>query len=230
MCSSNGVGWSYGSFNNGQFSVAASSKSETTYIYSKHFELKANQIYTLSFESKEDNTSLNGRDMFILSDNYSTNNAILSTSFDMGSDWHKVVWTFTTTAAFSGVTDLRLRIDHNGSSDGSFATIYARSIKLEIGNKATDGSPAPEDIDAASQGYANSALAGAKQYSDAQIKVQSDSITEAVGKVDTFNGRMNTAEEKLTPTAINLVVKSQTEAIAAPASNLICDIFFFCSA
>jgi hypothetical protein len=93
---------------------------------------------------------------------------------------------------------------------------FTGSFNLSTGGSVLDyADNAANQAKKDAQGYANSALAGAKQYTDAQIKVQSDSITEAVGKVDTFNGRMNTAEEKLTPTAINLVVAEQTANIAS---------------
>jgi hypothetical protein len=99
---------------------------------------------------------------------------------------------------------------------------FTGSFNLSTGGSVLDyADNAANQAKKDAQGYANSALAGAKQYADAQIKVQSDSITETVGKVDTLNGRVNTAEEKLTPTAINLAVKSQTEAIAATAANSI---------
>lgn len=55
-------------------------------------------------------------------------------------------------------------------------------IKIEKGNKATDWSPAPEDLTADAQTKAAEALASAKTYADAQIKVTADSINQNITK------------------------------------------------
>jgi hypothetical protein len=145
---SNGNGWIAGTKNGTEFSLTRASTTETGYIYSRYFELKGNTTYTLSFESKEDET-IKSRDLFILSDSLWRSGVVIGKSFDKSSDWHKVVWTFTTPLNFNGVTDLRLRIDHNGSTDGSAATIWVRNVQLELGNKATDFTIPPEDVQAA---------------------------------------------------------------------------------
>ena len=60
---------------------------------------------------------------------------------------------------------------------------YYKLPKLERGNKATDWTPAPEDLTADAQAKAAEALASAKTYADAQIKVAADSISQNVSKV-----------------------------------------------
>lgn len=60
---------------------------------------------------------------------------------------------------------------------------YYKLPKLERGNKATDWTPAPEDLTADAQAKAAEALASAKTYADAQIKVTADSISQNVSKV-----------------------------------------------
>lgn len=54
--------------------------------------------------------------------------------------------------------------------------------KLEYGNKVTDWSPAPEDLQADATNKANKALSESKKYTDAQLKITSDSITSTVSK------------------------------------------------
>lgn len=54
--------------------------------------------------------------------------------------------------------------------------------KLEYGNKPTDWSPAPEDLQADATNKANSALTESKKYTDAQLKITSESITSTVSK------------------------------------------------
>ena len=53
---------------------------------------------------------------------------------------------------------------------------------MEYGNKATDWSPAPEDLQDDATTKANNALASAKTYADAQIKVTADGINQNVTK------------------------------------------------
>ncbi len=59
---------------------------------------------------------------------------------------------------------------------------YYKLPKLERGNKATDWTPAPEDLQDDATTKANNALASAKTYADAQIKVTADSINQKVTK------------------------------------------------
>lgn len=54
--------------------------------------------------------------------------------------------------------------------------------KLEYGNKVTDWSPAPDDLQADATNKANKALSESKKYTDAQLKITSDSITSTVSK------------------------------------------------
>lgn len=136
-----GTGWTYDNLSNGEFSLTRSATTETGYIYSGYFTLPPNTVVTLSFESKEVG-SIGSRDWFILSDTYPTDQNIATSSFPLSTTWVKNTFTYTTPNA---TTPVRLRIDHNGGT-GTAATIYARNIKLELGNKATDWTPAPEDL------------------------------------------------------------------------------------
>lgn len=83
--------------------------------------------------------------------------------------------TFTTKPNETGI---RLCITSN--KEGTSAKIT--KAKLEKGNKVTDWSPAPEDLTADAQAKAAEALASAKTYADAQIKVTADSINQKVSK------------------------------------------------
>ena len=60
--------------------------------------------------------------------------------------------------------------------------VYFFKVKLEVGNKPTDWTPAPEDLENDATTKADNALTEAKLYSDAQLKVSSDSITSTVSK------------------------------------------------
>ena len=57
--------------------------------------------------------------------------------------WVRLTWTF---QMYSEAEEGYLRIDHNGSADGSESTLYYTNVKVEKGQKATDWSPSPEDM------------------------------------------------------------------------------------
>ena len=212
--SSNGNGWGYDTRNGTEFSINRASTGETGYIYSGYFQLQGNQVYTLSFESKED-AKIISRDLFILSNAYASNSAILAWGFDKGVDWHKVIITFTTGPQFNGVSDLRLRIDHNGSYDGSSATIFVRNVKLEIGNKATDWTPAPEDVENRIDIVADSAESARSAADQAQYDANI-----ANGKLsDLANDNKLTAVEKQQTKTEWDIIASEYSKITSQAST-----------
>lgn len=85
--------------------------------------------------------------------------------------------------------------------------------KLEYGNKATDWTPAPEDFQDDATTKANNALASAKTYADAQIKVTADSINQNVSKK--FESASDETTDKLTELRqeVNSNIKQTGEAI-----------------
>ena len=86
-------------------------------------------------------------------------------------------------------------------------------IKIEKGNKATDWTPAPEDLTADVQAKADEALASAKTYADTQIKVTADSINQNVTKK--FESTSDETNDKLTELRqeVNSNVEQTGEAI-----------------
>lgn len=93
-------------------------------------------------------------------------------------------------------------------------TQWWSSPKLEFGNKATDWSPAPEDLQNDATTKANNALASAKTYADAQIKVSADSIKSEVSSVKT------TADSALSKaTSVEQTTNGLTTTIASVKST-----------
>ena len=84
----------------------------------------------------------------------------------------------------NGVVYVRIFVNNtSGNNTGTDRYVAAiRHIKVEKGNKPTDWSPAPEDLQNDATTKANNALTSAKTYADAQIKVSADSITSTVSK------------------------------------------------
>lgn len=133
-----------------------------------------------------------------------------SLTFTAGA-WHKVTGTFTTKANdYTGY----IRIDNNGSkTSGSAANLYVTRLKLEKGTKATDWTPAPEDVDASITAVDNKfASYSTTTQMQSAIDIAKNSITQSVsetyatktqvntvsGNVTTLTSRVSAAEQKLT--------------------------------
>ena len=98
--------------------------------------LELNEVYTCSFYAKADSVV----QLEIKDD--STNNEVLKYISITSTEWQRYTCTFTK------------HINNSTTSDVAFltrqanTTIYIKKIKIEKGNKATDWTPAPEDVDA----------------------------------------------------------------------------------
>ena len=112
---------------------------------------------------------------------------ILSKKTDSGKDWDyapskqfvlnekltKYTWTYTMP---SDIESFYIRFDNNASTDGQNATLYITDVKFEIGNKATDWTPAPEDVTS----DIDSKVSAAKS----EIKITTDAITQNVSNLN----------------------------------------------
>ena len=70
-------------------------------------------------------------------------------------------------------------VDFDTHSSTSGQMVLGR-VKVELGDKATDWSPAPEDTTSEAQAYASTAETTAKSYTDAQLQITSSSILSTV--------------------------------------------------
>ncbi len=91
-------------------------------------------------------------------------------------DWKRYSVTFTVTNNYKLDGNINMRVESSGYTNGS--ALYVAGIKLEKGNKATDWTPAPEDIDS--------------------------SIDAVDGKVTTLQGEYNTTKSKVATLETNL--------------------------
>ena len=125
--------------------------------------------YTLQFKYKTDDSSPVTFRVGVADTGYIIGNITAPAD----NTWRK--FTATYTAPMTGSLTIRIT-----SGTGR---ILIGVPKLEYGNKATDWTPAPEDFQDDATTKANNALASAKTYADAQIKVAADSISQNVSKV-----------------------------------------------
>lgn len=138
--------------------------------------------YTLQFKYKTDDSSPVTFRVGVADTGYIIGNITAPAD----NTWRK--FTATYTAPMTGSLTIRIT-----SGTGR---ILIGVPKLEYGNKATDWTPAPEDFQDDATTKANNALASAKTYADAQIKVTADSINQNVTKK--FESASDETTDKLT--------------------------------
>ena len=102
----------------------------------------------------------------------------------------KFSYTANSSYAVSGI-ELRL--------DNVTGKVTVSNMKLEYGNKATAWSPAPEDLKIDASNKANTALSESRKYTDAQLKITSDSITSSVSSTYTPKRYPDTHTDNNTP-------------------------------
>lgn len=144
--------------------------------------VEINKQYTVSFDIKADVATNISPTYGVLLLDFLNASYVRSTyiwiSGELTSDWKRFTHTFTVPNK-SDVVYLSIGLRNTDSIE----SVYFRKVKLEKGNKATDWTPAPEDFQDDATTKANNALASAKTYADAQIKVAADSINQNVSKV-----------------------------------------------
>ena len=133
------------------FERATTGTSENYIFTSRTDKVDVSTEYTFSCDLWV-NEPVSGVDLFWLSDTDASpqggtgyvNVTASSNVAHTDNIWQRVTWTFTTKA--NDRTGI-IRIDNNGSKvSGTNAILRVTNIKLEKGNKATDWTPAPEDV------------------------------------------------------------------------------------
>lgn len=118
-------------------------------------------------------------------------------NFEVGTDWTYIVGNFGTIPSGANSSDMSLGYVYvNTWSVGDWVEVAG--LKVEKGNKATDWSPAPEDVQADASNKANTALSESKKYTDAQLKITSESITSSVSKTYATKTELNTTNKNVT--------------------------------
>ena len=177
-----GVGWSKTDFDaeTRTFTRATTQTSESFVVLQNQTRLENNTTYTLSAWIRS-----NGQVKDV--DFYVYNKGISKTHSKQGiavtTDWQFVTFTFTTDSS-TDYSESTIRFDNNGSKTaGVNAILYVKEPKLERGNKATDWSLAPEDIDAlATQTYNNSAA-----YTNSYVASELSNFSAALGDLAWLN-------------------------------------------
>ena len=158
-------------------------------------QLEPNTQYTLSFEYKSEN--VRSVDLFFLT--FSKEHREKSNLPNTNGVWRKEIFTFTT--GNNPNQKGYIRIDNNGSALGNvISKLWTRLIKIERGNKPTDWSPAPEDIETqiqTEQQARTQAIATAKTATEAYARAQSElTKAQAIAEANKQAGIAITAEQQ----------------------------------
>lgn len=143
-----GVGWSKTDFDaeTRTFTRATTSTSESFVALINQTRLENNTTYTLSAWIKS-NGQVKDVDYFVY--NKSISKVHSKQGIAVTTNWQFVTFTFTTDSS-TDYSESTVRFDNNGSKTaGVNAILYVKMPKLEKGSKATDWSPAPEDVPSA---------------------------------------------------------------------------------
>ena len=194
-------GWAYETFNKDDREFTRGT-AETKKVYiqsSESFNLEKGKQYTLSFDAKQ-NGYVSTSEVFILPKTYATTGIALHvTGFTTSTTYQHKVITFIPDDSVTSLKNCSVRFDNNGSkTHGTKAILYIKNIKLEAGNKATDWSPAPEDLQSDATNKANNALSESRKYTDAQLKITSESISSSVSKTYATKTELSTTNGNVT--------------------------------
>lgn len=132
-----------------EFRKSNATTSENYFYCNNLFDLEEGQIYTLSFKAKQNGYLKDGgHDIYILPKTWTSTGIAYNPRIEnLTTEYQDYVFTFTPNVKASSLKSCQLRFDNEGSADGTEAILYVKDIKLEKGNKATDWTPAPEDVD-----------------------------------------------------------------------------------
>ena len=157
-------------------------------------QLEPNTQYTLSLEYKSQD--LRSVDLFFVANDYTQSHA--KNAPNTNGLWKRETFTFTTNDKNSRGY---IRIDNNGSALGNVTSkLWTRLVKLERGNKPTDWSPAPEDLESRidqEKQNREQAIATAKTATEAYARTQSElTKAQAIAEANRQAGIALTAEQQ----------------------------------
>lgn len=196
---SNGNGWTCSAFDQATRTASRSTTSvKEAFIQNVNnpIKLKPSTVYILSADLWT-NENVSSVDIYIIDTDYTWSKHI---EVPASITPKRYSMRFTTSANESMCT-VFARFDNNGSvSEGKEAILYARDIKLELGNKPTDWTPAPEDLQPAGN-YATKT----------ELKATSDSITATVSK--TYATREQLSQVEQTASGLTAKVESAESSV-----------------
>lgn len=123
-----------------QYSHIGRTKWETNMVYTVSFDVKSNVNTVMNIAFKESNAT-----------NSLSGNSNAVNSQIQANKWNKLVWTVKSLSTLPSSTSQVLYI--TGMNSGTGVWYQFKNLKIEKGNKVTDWTPAPEDVDAKFNNY-----------------------------------------------------------------------------
>ena len=197
-------------------STAQSGWSVIEYSRIGRSKYEANTVYTVSFDVK----SNVGTMMYLgLQQGNGTDNLIGSgtavNSQIKANQWNKLIWIIKTATTLPSSTGQLLYI--TGMNSGTGVWYQFKNLKIEKGNKATDWSPAPEDIDTKFNNYTTT------EQMKHDFKNSSSELYSAINSSFATNGQVSTVDGKFSnyynKTAIDSTIKQVNKSISLKVSQ-----------
>lgn len=197
-------------------STAQSGWSVIEYTRIGRSKYEPNTVYTVSFDVKSNvNTVMN---LDLLQGNGTDNLMGSSTAVNRqikANQWNKLIWIIKTATTLSSSTGQLLYI--TGMNSGTGVWYQFKNLKIEKGNKATDWSPAPEDIDTKFNNYTTT------EQMKRDFKNSSSELYSAINSSFATNGQVSTVDVKFsnyyTKTTIDSAIKQVKDSISLKVSQ-----------
>lgn len=177
---------------------------------------EANTVYTVSFDVK----SNVGTVMNIGLQEYNGTNNLMGSSTAVNrqikaNQWNKLIWIIKTATTLPSSTGQLLYI--TGMNSGIGVWYQFKNLKIEKGNKATDWSPAPEDIDTKFNNYTTT------EQMKRDFKNSSSELYSAINSSFATNGQVSTVDGKFSnyynKTTIDSTIKQVKDSISLKVSQ-----------
>lgn len=192
-------------------STAQSGWSVIEYTRIGRSKYEPNTVYTVSFDVKSNvNTMMN---IDLLQDNGTDNLIGSSTAVNRqikANQWNKLIWIIKTVTTLPSSTGQLLYLTAMNSGTGVWYQF--KNLKIEKGNKATDWSPAPEDVDEKFTDYStttqmNNAITQAVTAESNSIKLE---VSNTYATKDSLNNYSTTTQMNA---AISTAISKESSAI-----------------
>ena len=197
-------------------STAQSGWSVIEYTNIGRSKYEPNTVYTVSFDVKSNvNTVMN---IDLLQGNGTDNLIGSSTAVNRqikANQWNKLIWIIKTVTTLPSSTGQLLYLTAMNSGTGVWYQF--KNLKIEKGNKATDWSPAPEDIDTKFDNYTTT------EQMKRDFKNSSSELYSAINSSFATNGQVSTVDGKFsnyyTKTTIDSTIKQVKDSISMKVSQ-----------
>ena len=187
-----------------EYSNIGRSKYEPNTVYTVSFDVKSNVGTVMNIGLQQGNGTDN-----LMGSSTAVNRQIKA------NQWNKLIWIIKTATTLPSSTGQLLYI--TGMNSGTGVWYQFKNLKIEKGNKATDWSPAPEDIDTKFNNYTTT------EQMKHDFKNSSSELYSAINSSFATNGQVSAVDGKFsnyyTKTTIDSTIKQVKDSISLKVSQ-----------